>query len=125
MSRDFFQSQGRSAARPGNGVIGNPGKHVGEPNLRINIIELGGLDQGTLDCGAPTASLRSRRRAIQLFTQHQTPPLALPKDIRFLERDSQLSCPTSPPLPRQRVGLANIAYNMRRLVRLNGRRACV
>jgi hypothetical protein len=26
-------------------VIGNPGQHVGEPGLRIDVVELGSLDQ--------------------------------------------------------------------------------
>jgi hypothetical protein len=43
----------------GDWVIGNPGEHVGEPNLRINIIELGSLDQCVHGRGAFAATLRA------------------------------------------------------------------
>jgi hypothetical protein len=38
-------------------VIGNPGEHIGEPSLRIDIIELGSLDQRVHDRGAFAATL--------------------------------------------------------------------
>jgi len=42
MSRDFFQFQGgRGKVR--DGVICDPGEHIGEPRLGINIVEFGGL----------------------------------------------------------------------------------
>jgi len=36
----FFQFHGS------NSSIGQPGEHVGEPGARIDVVELGGLDQG-------------------------------------------------------------------------------
>jgi hypothetical protein len=45
-------------------VIGKPGEHVGEPGARIDIVELGGLDQRVDGGGAPSAVIRSRERPV-------------------------------------------------------------
>jgi hypothetical protein len=37
-------------------VILESGEHVGEPGARIDIIDLGGLDQRVDGCGAPSPS---------------------------------------------------------------------
>src|SRR3954452_5403720 len=42
-------------AAPLGGVIGQPGEDVGEPGLRVDAVELGGLDQG-VDRGRPLAA---------------------------------------------------------------------
>src|SRR3954453_5756325 len=35
-------------ADPLGGVVGNPGKEVGEPSLEVDVVQLGGADQGDL-----------------------------------------------------------------------------
>jgi len=37
------------------GMIGQTGKHVGEPGLRVDVVELGGVDEGVDGCGAIAA----------------------------------------------------------------------
>jgi hypothetical protein len=41
------------------GMIGQAGEHVGEPSMRIDIVELGGLDQRINRGGASTAFVRA------------------------------------------------------------------
>jgi len=41
-------------------MIGQPSEHVGEPGPRINIVELGGLDQRVDGSGAPSTFVGSR-----------------------------------------------------------------
>jgi hypothetical protein len=41
-------------------VIGQPGQHVGEPSLRVDAVELGGLDQGVDRRRPLAATIRSR-----------------------------------------------------------------
>lgn len=31
-------------------IVGDAGEHIGEPDLRVDIVELGGLDQPTPGC---------------------------------------------------------------------------
>jgi hypothetical protein len=33
-------------------MLGDAGEHVGEPSLRVDVVELGGADQGIDDGGA-------------------------------------------------------------------------
>jgi len=47
-------------------VICNPGKHVSEPCLRVDAIELGGRDQGIHRCGAVAAAGNGKLRAALL-----------------------------------------------------------
>ena len=49
------QFHGQEVADPLGGMIGQPGEHVGEPGLRVDAVELGGLDQG-VDRGRPLAA---------------------------------------------------------------------
>jgi hypothetical protein len=46
-------------------VIRQPGQHVGEPGLRVDTVELGGLDQG-VDRRRPLATV-VRSRFMMLF----------------------------------------------------------
>jgi hypothetical protein len=59
MSREDSQFHGRRG-KIGDWVIGNSGEHIGEPSLRINIIELGSLDHGPCE-----PSLRSLRTGLR------------------------------------------------------------
>ena len=43
---------------PPGGVIGQARQHVGEPGLRVDVVELGGLDQRVDRGGAATAGLK-------------------------------------------------------------------
>ena len=42
--------------------IGDAGEHVGEPGLRIDIVQLGGLDECVHESGAFRPALRSREQ---------------------------------------------------------------
>ena len=42
-----------------SGMIRQPGEHVGEPSLRIDVVELGGRDQRIDGCGATAAFVRT------------------------------------------------------------------
>jgi hypothetical protein len=37
---------GQELIQLGGGVIVDPAEYIGEPSLRIDVVELGGLDQG-------------------------------------------------------------------------------
>jgi hypothetical protein len=45
-------------------MIWQSGEHVGEPGTRIDVVELGGLDQRVDGCGAPAAVVRSCKSPI-------------------------------------------------------------
>lgn len=40
-------------------MVSDAGEHVGEPGLRVDIVEAGGLDQRVKDGGALTAAVRA------------------------------------------------------------------
>jgi len=40
-------------------MLGNPGKNVGEPGLRIDIVHLGRDDQAVHHCGTIAATIRA------------------------------------------------------------------
>ena len=42
---------------PGGGMIGDAGEHVGEPGLRIDVVELGSFDQRVQRSGALAAAI--------------------------------------------------------------------
>ena len=48
---------GQQLVEPGGGVIGDAGEDVGEPGLRVDVVELGGDDQGVHEGGALTAAI--------------------------------------------------------------------
>ena len=48
---------GQQRGQVGDLVIGDPGQHVGEPGLRIDVVELGRLDQREHDRGALAAAI--------------------------------------------------------------------
>ena len=50
-----FQFQGRSSCEPGGRMIGDPAEHVGEPGLRIDVVEFRRADQG-VHRGGPLAT---------------------------------------------------------------------
>lgn len=43
-------------------MAGDAGEDVGEPGLRVDIVEAGGLDQGVEDGGALTAAVRTAKQ---------------------------------------------------------------
>ena len=51
------QFQGSSSSRRRIGMVGDAGEHVGEPGLRIDVVELGGDDQAVDDGGALAAAV--------------------------------------------------------------------
>ena len=53
----FFQFQGRSSSSLLSRMIGDAGEHVGEPGLRIDVVEPCGLDQGVHDGGTLAAAI--------------------------------------------------------------------
>jgi hypothetical protein len=53
-------------------MIAQSGEHVGEPGARIDIIELGGLDQRVNGRGAPPAFVRSCERPVVAAALRQT-----------------------------------------------------
>ncbi len=46
------------------GMIGQPSQHIGEPGLRIDIVELGGGDQRVDGCCAPAALVGAREGSV-------------------------------------------------------------
>ena len=50
---------GQQVADPPGGMIGQARQHVGKPGLRIDVVELGGLDQGVDGGGAAAAFVRA------------------------------------------------------------------
>ncbi len=50
---------GQQLVEAPRGMAGNAGEHVGEPSLRVHLVELGGHDQRRHDRGPLGASLRS------------------------------------------------------------------
>jgi hypothetical protein len=52
----YGTSSKEKLADPFDGMIGQLGEDVGEPSLWINVVELGGLDQGIDGGNAPTAN---------------------------------------------------------------------
>ena len=55
----LFPTPREQRGKVGDGVICDPGEHIGEPRLGIDIVELGGLNQCVHDCGALAAPLRA------------------------------------------------------------------
>jgi len=49
---------GQQRAQVGDLVIGDASQHVGEPGLRIDVVELGGVDERQHDGGALAATVR-------------------------------------------------------------------
>jgi hypothetical protein len=43
--------------RAAGGVVGNAAQHVGEPGLRVDVVELGGDDQRVIRSGPPAAAI--------------------------------------------------------------------
>ena len=56
-------------------MIGDTGEHVGEPGLRVNVVELGGSDRG-VNGGRPFAA------AIRPANGQTRPPSATPREVR-------------------------------------------
>ena len=52
-----LSNMGQQLFEPGCRMIGDASEDIGEPSLRIDIVELGGLDQGVDDGGALTAAI--------------------------------------------------------------------
>jgi hypothetical protein len=48
---------GKELIQPADRVIGDAGEHIGEPGLRVDVVELGGLDQRVEDGGALPAAI--------------------------------------------------------------------
>ena len=53
---------GQQCGQVGDLVIGDPGQHVGEPGLGIDVIELGRLNQRQHDRGALAAAIGAREQ---------------------------------------------------------------
>ena len=51
---------GQQVGDPLGGMIGQSRQDIDEPGLRVDVIELGGLDEGVDGGGAPAAFVRSR-----------------------------------------------------------------
>ena len=50
---------GQELLQPGSRVIIDPAEDIGEPGLRVDVVELGGLDQGEHRSGALAAPIRA------------------------------------------------------------------
>ena len=55
---------GQEFVEPADGVIGDAGEYVGEPRLRIDVVEAGGLNERGEDGPGPGAGVRSREERI-------------------------------------------------------------
>jgi len=56
------QFHGRSSLSRLCGVSGDPAKDIGEPCLGIDVVELGGADEGIHGCGASAAAVEAGER---------------------------------------------------------------
>src|SRR5208282_1113182 len=81
---------GQQLVQPPGGMIGNAAQHVGEPGLRINTVELGGGDSGTLPRTGASNHVCSCSAALSLHNSgardlsgpglpHECPPAILPQ----------------------------------------------
>ena len=61
--RGWFPIPGQQLVELAGGMAGDAGQHVGEPCLRVDVVELGGRDQAVEDGGALAGSAVGRRRA--------------------------------------------------------------
>jgi hypothetical protein len=55
---------GQQLVGPGDLVLGDPAQHLGEPGLRVDAVQLGGLDQRVGDAGRPAAAFGADKEKI-------------------------------------------------------------
>src|SRR5262249_56104815 len=72
---------GQKLADPPSGVIRQAGEHVGEPSLRIDIVELGSGDQRVDRSGAPAAVVGAGEGPV-LSPESNGPQLAFGRVVR-------------------------------------------
>lgn len=72
-------------------MVGNAGKDIGQPVLRVDAVQLGGLDQGIGDGGGPAALLRAGEQPDEMTvpdSSAQSRKAALVSGIDELEKEN-------------------------------------